>query len=127
MVLQVCRARSRGRMTAICWSSSTTVSDDNTWDAGEVITAFLKKHFGWMIMAEERLAIMKNFPKLSCQVLRTLKLVEDMRKQIKKADKDPLLGAERSLFKLHEQLLDMVGQLTCLWADLSNKRVEVKP
>lgn len=104
-----------------------TINDDNMWDAGEVINAFLEKHFNQVITSEEREAIMNDFPKPSCQALVTPKLDEDMKKQIKKAGKDPDFGAERSLFKLHLQLLDMAGPLTCLWAELSNKGTQVKP
>ena len=103
------------------------VNNKNDWDTGEVINAFLKKHFGKAITAEERQAIMKDFPRPSCQVVRTPKLDEGMKRQIKKAGKDPLFGQERSLFKLHDQLLDMAGPLTCLWADMANKDVKVNP
>ena len=41
--------------------------------------------------------------------------------------KDALFGQERSLFKLHDQLLDMAGPLTCLWADMANKEAKVNP
>ena len=104
-----------------------TVNNDNDWDAGEVINAFLKKHFGKAVTADERQAIMKDFPKPSCRVLRTPKLNENMKRQIKKVGKDPLFGQERSLFKLHNQLLDMAGPLTCLWAYMANKEAKVNP
>ena len=104
-----------------------TVNNDNDWDAGEVINTFLKKHSGRAVTADERQAIMKDFPKQSCWVLRTPKLNENMKRQIKKAGKDPLFGQERSLFKLHDQLVDMAGPLTCLWADIANKEAKVNP
>jgi len=44
---------------------------------------------------------------------------------LKKKGKDPHFGAEKSLFKLEEQLLDVAGPLTCLWADLLNKEANV--
>jgi len=59
-------------------------------------------------------------------VLRTPKSDEEMKKQIKRAGKDPHFGAERLPFKLQEQLLDMAGPLSYLWADMSNKEKEVK-
>ena len=37
-----------------------TVNDDNTWDAGVVINAFLGKHFSWVITPEVREAIMTS-------------------------------------------------------------------
>ena len=61
-----------------------TINDDNMWDAGEVINAFLEKHFNRVITPEEREAIMNDFPKPSCQALVAPKLDKDMKKQIKK-------------------------------------------
>lgn len=65
------------------WSfptSTPTVNEDNVWNAGEVIDAFLEKHFSRVVTSEERQAIMKDFPKPSCQVLRTPKLDEEIKK-----------------------------------------------
>ena len=104
-----------------------TINNDNTWDAGEMINVFLEKHFNRVITPEEREVIMNDFPKPSCQALVAPKLDEHMKKQIKKPGKDPHFGAERSLFKLQLQLLDMAGPLTCLWAELSSKETQVKP
>ena len=104
-----------------------TVSDNSTWDAGEIINAFLEKHFNREVKDDEREAIMQDFPKPSCQVLNTPKLDEEIKKQIRKTGKDPHYGAERTLYDLQGQLLDMAGPLTCLWADLTSSNAEVNP
>ena len=43
-----------------------------------------------------------------------------------KAGKNPHFGAERSLFKLQEQILEMAGSLMCLWADILSQKATVK-
>jgi len=103
-----------------------TVSDNSTWDAGETINTFLKKHFNREVTDDEREAIMQDFLKPYYQVLNIPKLDGEIKKQIRKTGKDPHYGAERTLYDLQGQLLDMTGLLTCLWADLSSKNAEVK-
>ena len=45
-----------------------------------------------------------------------------MKDQLKKKGKDPHFGAEKTLYKIEDKLLDMADPLTCLWADhLINK------
>ena len=44
------------------------------------------------------------------------------RDHLKKKGKSPLFGAEKSLYKIQDQLLGVAGPLTCLWADLLNKK-----
>ena len=100
-----------------------TVEDENAWDAGEVINGFIKKHFKRTITAEEREAIMKDFPKPTCSAIYTPKIDKDIKRQIKRAGKDPYFGVEKSLYKIQEQILDMTGPLTCLWADLLNNKL----
>ena len=90
-----------------------TVVTNSSWDAGEVINAFLEKHFSQEVTVEEREGIMKDFPKPPHQFLTAPKLDEEMKKQIKKARKDPHYGSERYLYKLQEQLLDMSRSLNC--------------
>lgn len=53
------------------------------------------------------------------------KLDEQVKEQLKKKGKDPHFGAEKSLYKIQEQLLDVAGPLTCLWADLLKKEANV--
>lgn len=55
----------------------------------------------------------------------TPKLDGQPREQIKSKGKDPHFGAERSPYKIHDRVPDVVGPLTCLWADLLNKEGSV--
>ena len=103
-----------------------TVEDGATWEAGETIDSFLEKHFSCIISAEERDSIMGNFPRPACAVLHTPKLDEEVKKLIKQAGKDPHFGTEKALYKLQDQMLDLAGPLTCLWADLLSKDAKVK-
>ena len=101
------------------------VEPKDSWQAPTSITSFLDKHFNKALSEEERSAIMKDFPKPVCKVLSAPKLDEQVKDQLKKKGKDPHFGSEKSLFKLQEQLLDVAGPLTCLWADLLNKEATV--
>ena len=74
-----------------------TVPDENAWEAGEIINSFIEKHFKHAITAEERNAIMEDFPKPSCAALCTPKFDKDIKKQIRMAGKDPTLES-RSTF-----------------------------
>jgi len=59
-----------------------TVTDDSTWEAGDITNNYLEKNFNWeMSDTEER--IMKDFPKPACKVLIALKLDDKMKAQIK--------------------------------------------
>ena len=102
------------------------VEDENAWEEGEIINSFIEKHFKCAITMEERKALMKDF-RNSCPALQTLKIDDDIKKQIKQAGKDPHFRVEKSLYKLQEQTLGMTDLLTCLWADLLNKDATVKP
>ena len=104
-----------------------TVEDENSWEAGEIINSFIEKDFKHTITMEEREAIMKDFPKPLYPALWTPKTDNDIKKQIKQADKDQHFRVEKSLYKLQEQILDIAGLLTCLWVDLLNQDVTVKP
>ena len=103
-----------------------TVEDENARDAGEIINSFVEKHFKRTITAEEREAIMRDFPKPTYPAIHTPKIDEDIKRQIKRAGKDPHFGIEKSLYKIQEQILDMTGPFACLWADLLNQNATVK-
>ena len=64
---------------------------------------------------------MKDFPKPKCDALVALQVKEQMQQR----GKDPHFGSEKSLYKVEEKILDVVGPLTCLWADLLNKQASV--
>ena len=102
------------------------MQDENAWEAGEVINTFLEKHFLHPLAPEERETIKTYFPKPASSALAVPKLDDDIKEQIKKAGENPHFGAERSLFKLQEQILEMAGSLMCLWADILSQKATVK-
>ena len=104
-----------------------SVDPKNAWDPPEAMTNILQKHFNRSLEEGEREAILKDFPKPSCKALSTPKLDEQVKEQLKCKGKDPHFGAEKTLFKVQEQVLDVTGPLTCLWVDLPNRNARVSP
>ena len=104
-----------------------SVNPKDSWEPSKAISAFLDKHFNRALSDSEREAIMKDFPKPSCEAMTVPKLDAEVKDQLKKKGKDPHFGAEKSLYKVQEQLLDVAGPLTCLWADLLNKEANISP
>ena len=102
-----------------------TVDPKDTWKSPQVIQAFLEKHFNCSLSGDERVSILKDFPKPQCGVMSAPKLDEKVKEQLKMRGKDPHYGSEKSLYKLQEQVLDVAGPLTCLWSDLLNKEAKV--
>jgi len=74
---------------------------------------FLEKHFARTLQEEELDQIMGDFPKPNCLVLCTPKLDEEVKR---------LIGTEKALLKVQDQILNLVGPLTCLWSDLLNQQ-----
>lgn len=103
------------------------VKPTDTWEPPQSIKAFLGKHFNKALTEEEREAIIKDFPRPSAEAVATPRLGGEVKDQLKSKGKDPHHGAEKSLYKIQDQLLDVVGPLTCLWADLLNKEANVSP
>ena len=97
----------------------------DTWDPPDAMASFLQKHFNRSLEEGEKEAILKDFPKPNCKALRTPKLDEQVKEQLKRKGKDPHFGAEKTLFRVQEQVLEVAGPLTCLWADLLNKNAKV--
>ena len=62
---------------------------------------------------------MKDVPKPNCHVMSAPKLDEQVKDQLKRKGKDPHFD------KIQDQLVDVAGPLTCLWADLLNKEAKV--
>ena len=89
------------------------------------MAAFLDKHFNRSLSEEEREAIMQDFPKPNCDVLVTPRIDKEVKEQLKGKGKDAHWGAEKPLYKVQEQLLDVSGPLTCLWADLMRKEASL--
>ena len=104
-----------------------SVDSKDAWTPSHAISSFLGKHFNCALTEEEREAIMKDFPKPACSVMSVPKLDEEVKEQLKLRGKDPHFGSEKSLYKLQEQVLDIAGPLTCLWADLINKEANFSP
>ena len=99
-----------------------TLQPKDTWPAPEAMAAFLNKHFNRSLTGEEREAIMHDFPKPDCDALIAPRIDKEVKDQLKEKGKDAHWGAEKPLYKIQEQLLDVSGPLTCLWADLTNKK-----
>ena len=87
------------------------------WEPPKAIRSFLEKHINKTLSDDEGEAIMKDFPKPSVDAVVTPKFAE----QLKNKGKNPHFGAEKALYTMHKQLLDVPGPLTCLWVDLLNK------
>ena len=85
----------------------------------------MTKHFNRCLTDAEHEAILKDFPRPEVNALQPPKLDEEVKEQLKKSGKDPHFGAEKSLYKIQGQLLDVAGPLTCLWADLLNPKANV--
>ena len=102
-----------------------SVQANDKWQASEPMSAFLDKHFNRSLSEEEREAIMQDFPKPNCDVLVTPRIDKEVREQLKGKGKDAHWGAEKPLYKIQEQLLDVSGPLTYLWADLMKKEVSL--
>ena len=102
-----------------------SIDPKDTWEPPSAMASFLQKHFNISLEEGEKEAILKDFPKPSCKALKTPRLDEQVREQLKRKGKDPHFGPEKTLFKVQEQVLDVTGPLTCLWADLLNKKAKV--
>lgn len=102
-----------------------SVEPTDTWEPPPAMSKFLDKHFNKALGDEEKEAIIKDFPKPNAKALMTPKLDEQVKDQLKKKGKSPHFGAEKSLFKIQDQILGVTGPLTCLWADLLNKDTRV--
>ena len=74
---------------------------------------------------DKQQSILKDFPKPDCGVLSAPKLDEQIKEHLKMKGKDPHFGSEKSLYKLQEQMPDVAGPLTCLWANLLNREAHV--
>ena len=102
-----------------------SVEPKDSWKPPTSMSSFLEKHFNKTLSEDETSAIMKDFAKPSCKVLSAPKLDDEVKDQLKRKRKDPHFGSEKALFKIQDQLLDVAGPLTCLWADLLNKEANV--
>ena len=104
-----------------------SIDPKDSWDPPAPMVGFLEKHFNRSLEEGEREAILRDFPKPTCKAVAVPKLDEQVKEQLKRKGKDPHFGSEKTLFKIQEQVLDVTGPLTCLWADLLNKQARVTP
>ena len=86
-----------------------SVEPKESWTPPKVIESFLEKHFNRSLADGEREAIMKDFPKPLSGSLAVPKLDNQVKEHLKRKGKDPHFGAEKSLFKVQENLLDVAG------------------
>lgn len=70
------------------------------WDPPEQMGTFLEKHFNHSLSAEEREAILQDFPKLNCPAMEVPSLDDDVKTQLRSKGKDPQFGAEKTMFKI---------------------------
>ena len=103
------------------------VSPKDCWEPPRHMASFLQKHFNRSLSDTERNAIRKDFPKPGVDALVAPKLDQEVKEQLKRKGKDPHFGAEKSLYKIQEEMLEVAGPLTCLWADLLNEGAKVTP
>lgn len=104
-----------------------SVEPKDSWSPPQAMLSFLEKHFNQSLEDVEREAILKDFPKPLCKALLAPRLDDQVKEQLKRKGRDPSFGGEKSLFRIQDQLLDVAGPLTCLWADLLNKDAGVTP
>ena len=97
-----------------------TIVPEGTWDLPESMTAFLSKHFNRCLSDIKREAILSDFPRPNSSTLYTPKLDDLVKDQLLKKGKNPQFGSERTLCKLQQQLLEVLGPLACLWSDMIN-------
>ena len=90
------------------------VKSPDTWEPPQSIKNFLEKYFNRALADEEREAIKKDFPRPNCEAVTTPKLGGEVKVQLKSKGKEPHHGAEKSLYKIQDQLLDVAGSLACL-------------
>ena len=97
-----------------------SVNTKGSWEPPPAMNVFLVKHFNRSLTEDEREAIMRDFPRPLCDALATPKIDEELKEQMRSHGKDPHFGAEKSLYKVQDQVLDVAGPLACLWHDLLN-------
>ena len=122
-----------------CCSGSTMINvgqlvdlsgNTGTFNIGETFDAFRVGTFGKALQSvplrgREGSLNKKDFPKPNCPVLSAPKLDDQVKDHLKRKGKDSHFGTEKSLYKIQEQLLDVVGPLACLWGNLLNKEANV--
>ena len=99
---------------------------DGTWEPPSMMLAYLERHFNRCLTDKDKKNILTEFPKPDCSALVAPKLDGLVKEQLSRKGKDPQFGPERTLYKVQEQLLEVAGPLTCLWAEILNPEVQLK-
>jgi len=94
------------------------VKDPQSWQPPPSVVKYLEKHFNKTLTETEREAILSEYPIPDCAAVKAPKLDTEVMEQLKSKGKDPRFGAERNLYRIQEQLLEVTGPLTSLWVDL---------
>ena len=82
---------------------------------------YLESHFNCQPSPGKWKAILNDCPKPNCPALEVPRLDEEVKKQMKSKGKNPDFGQEKTLFDIQDELLDVSGPLTCLWADMISR------
>ena len=101
------------------------VKDPKSWQPPSTVIKYLDKHFNKTLSETNRQAILSEYPVPDCAAVKAPKLDTEVTEQLKSKGKDPRFGAERNLYKIQEQLLEVTGPLTSLWADLMRPDVDL--
>ena len=97
----------------------------DTWDPPAQISAFLQKHFNKELDDNSREAILDDYPKPNCSALIAPQIDEEASSQMRRNFKNAHFGAEKTSYRVQEQMLEVSGPLTCLWADMVNPHTEL--
>ena len=92
-----------------------SIESPGSWDPPDQMYQFLEKYFNSNLEDNEREAITQDYPKPNCPALEVPRLDEEIKQQIRQKGQDPHFGSEHTMFNLQEQLLEVVGPLTCIW------------
>jgi len=93
------------------------VKDPQSWQPPPSVVKYLEKHFNKTLTEADREAILSEYPIPDCAAVNVPKLDTEVMEQLKSKGKDPHFGAEWSLYRIQEQLLEVTGPLTSLWVD----------
>ena len=96
------------------------VREGSSWIPPAPMLRFLEKNFNpeESLKDSDREKILADFPMPECDAIRVPRLDPEVKDQLRKRGQNPQFGTERALFRIQEQMLEVTGPLTCLWADL---------
>ena len=100
------------------------VIDPLSWKLPLSVQKYLDKQFNKLLADKDQEAILKEFPVPDCDAVKATTLDPEVMEPLKSKGKDLWNGAERNLYKIQEQLLDVTGPLTSLWVELLQSDVE---